>query len=169
MNFLKRIFGQKAPPVPAPAPIPVQPPAPRPLDRFDKMLVGLTIDGAQVLFVMLAADGTVNRLGDGSIGCTDRDMFIGRTQDPLFAEFMASVDTAIFAHQGSYDVPEKTGKLCQLRVLFGLKDSEACEGFEFRYGSDSQGAPREIANLVIKAVQMTNAWHAAQKKNTKAE
>lgn len=155
MNILNRILGKKS--------------SSGPLARFDKVLASLTIDGAQALYVLLAEDGTVNRLGDGSIDCSDRDMLIGRTSEPLFAEFMAAVDPAIFAHKGAYDIAKKEAKLCELRLLFGLRGSDACEGFQFRYGLDSQGPPKEIRDLVVKAVALTNAWHAQQKTNAKSK
>jgi len=149
MSLLSRLFGKTS--------------APRELERFDKFLAALTIDGVQTLFVLLAQDGTVNRLGDGSVDCSDRDMFIGRSAEPLFTQFMVSVDPAIFAQAGSYDVPKKEGKVCELSLLFGLKNSDSSEGFQFRYGSDSQGPPKEIRELVIKAVGLTDGWHAKQK------
>lgn len=149
MSILNQMFGKKS--------------SADSLARFDKVLVTLTIDGAQVLFVLLAEDGTVNRMGDGSINCSDRDLFIGLSKEPLFARFMETVDPAMFAHKGAYDIPKKEGKPCELRVLFGLKDSDAGEGFQFRYGSESQGPPREIRGLVVRAVELTNPWHIQQK------
>ena len=60
---------------------------------------------------------------------------------------------------GAYGVANKEGKLCELGLLFGLRNSDACEGFQFRYGSDSQGPPDEICDLVAKLVALTNPWY----------
>ena len=96
MNLLSRIFRKKT--------------SDGPLDRFDKVLVVLTIDGAQCLFILLACDGTVNRMGDGSIGCTDNNMFVGRSSELLFSQFLASVNPAMLARKGTYDIPNPAGK-----------------------------------------------------------
>jgi hypothetical protein len=149
MSILNRIFGQKSPG--------------DSLDRFDKMLISLSIDGVQTLFVLLAEDGTVNRLGDGFAGCPDHNLYIGPSSEPLFAEFMASVDPAIFSHQGFHDMPVKQGKSCELQVMFGLKGSDKCEGFRFCYGSESVGPPPVIWDWVLKAISLTSGWHAEWK------
>lgn len=131
--------------------------------KYDKVLVSLKADEVQVLFVLLAEDGTVNRMGDGSLECRDSDLFIGQATEPLFERFMEAVDPAIFGSAGAYETREKTGKPCELQMVFGLRGSQASDGFWFRYGSESQGPPQEICDLVLRLVTLTNSWHAQQK------
>ena len=43
------------------------------------ILVTLRVNEEESLFVLVAADGSINRLGTGSVNNTDRDLFIGKT------------------------------------------------------------------------------------------
>ena len=50
------------------------------------LTITLEIASKQALFVLLAKDGTVNRMGSGSPSTADGHLFIGRTAPPLLPE-----------------------------------------------------------------------------------
>jgi hypothetical protein len=54
-------------------------------DEYVALMVTLLIDGEQALFVVLGADGSITRVGDGSADNPDHDMFIGLTAPDSFA------------------------------------------------------------------------------------
>jgi hypothetical protein len=53
-------------------------------DEFHGIMLTLLVGGEQSLFVMLGADGSINRLGTGAVDNTDRDMYVGRTDPGVF-------------------------------------------------------------------------------------
>jgi len=123
-------------------------------------LISLKVEDKTSLFILLCADGTINRQGVGSATRFEGDLFIGRTQEPLFEEFMRSVENEMFQHAGLYDVPDKVGERCHLKIL--LESKEEMSGWEFIYGAQSQGPPEEITHMVKEAVRLTDPWFRAQ-------
>jgi hypothetical protein len=136
-------------------------------DSIAAILVELIVEDRQALFALLAEDGLVNRLGTGAVDNAERDLFIGRATEPLFAELRARIRPEWMAHQGEYDVPEKAGATCTLLVAFKGRDGEEA-GFRFIYGSESQGPPGDICDFVTAAVRLTDPWFERQKQLTKA-
>jgi len=125
--------------------------------------VTLKIGDEQALFILLAADGSINRLGTGSVNNKDKDLFIGITKDSLFDQLMSNLDDEMLNYMGGYDVPEKHGKPCELMIGLSFA-SDDDNGFAFRYGSESEGPPGEIVQFVTSAVQLTDPWFREQKK-----
>jgi hypothetical protein len=128
------------------------------------IFIMLQVANNQVLFILLASDGTINRKGDGSPDCKDHDLYIGRTDTaPIIEELKASISPEMitFLH-GTYDASEKKGRTCSLKI--GFKTDSIETGIEFIYGEHSTGVPTEFRQLVTKAVQLTNPWHASQKR-----
>ena len=115
----------------------------------------------KVFFILLGKDGAINRIGNGTIDTSDNSMFIGHTKEPLFSNLIEAIDENIFEYVGKYNIPEPKGKKCKLSLLFST--SEGTTGFEFNYGSKSQGPPSPIPQIVTKAVQLTNPWFKQQK------
>jgi hypothetical protein len=124
--------------------------------------ITLETGGKQALFILLAADGSINRLGSGSVTNTDNDLFIGITKEPLFAKLMAHLDNEMLKYMGGYDIPDQRGVPCKLSIGLAFANEEE-NGFGFRYGSQSQGPPDEIVQIVTAALQLTNPWFQQQK------
>ena len=124
--------------------------------------ISLEIVGESALFILLAADGSINRMGTGAHGNTEKDLFIGMTEDPLFDQLMEKLSDEMLGHMGGYDVPEKDGSLCELKIGLSFASEEE-DGFAFRYGSESQGPPHEIVELVLAAIELTEPWFEEQK------
>jgi hypothetical protein len=80
------------------------------MESLRAIWIDLYVDAEQSLVVLLAEDRTVNRLGTGTLSNTERTLYIGLTNEPLFAQLRDKVDPAWIAHQGAYDVPEKKGR-----------------------------------------------------------
>lgn len=124
--------------------------------------ITLLVRSEQVLFVLLASDGTVNRMGTGSAQCTERDLFIGRTPQPLLPSLLANLTDEMLRFTGGYDVPNQQGDSCRLSIVLKFTDGTE-DGFGFAYGSQSQGPPTEICALVRAAVSITDPWYLQQK------
>src|SRR5207244_13397987 len=51
--------------------------------------ITLQVNGESALFILLAEDGTLNRLGTGSAQNQEHDMFIGVTGEPIFSYLLS--------------------------------------------------------------------------------
>src|SRR4051812_27810452 len=103
---------------------------------INAIMVTLDIADQQALFIVLSEDGLVNRLGTGAVNNTENELFIGRTNDPLFAQLRAQVRPEWMNRFGSYDIGSKAGSSCKLSVLFMANGGEE-GGVSFAYGSES--------------------------------
>jgi hypothetical protein len=120
--------------------------------------ISLEIQAQQSLFLLLAAEGTVNRMGAGAVDNPDRELYVRDTQEPLFHRFMESVPGDILAHPGIYTCPgEPRGKPCKLTILFALSGNREIR-LCFLYGAESTGPPQEIRDLVNNAMRLTEPW-----------
>lgn len=130
------------------------------------ILVTLQIEETQKLFVLLGKDGTINRMGTGAVDCTEKTLYMGMTEASAFESVRPLAAPVLSNWIGGFSVPKTEGKLCQLIVGF-----RTATGQEFmslwKYGSDSQGPPPEVCNVVMKTVEATDTWYAKQK--SKAE
>ena len=127
--------------------------------------ISLEINSEMALFILLAADGSINRMGTGTVSNKERDLFIGVASEPLFARLMAHLNDEMLKFMGGYDVPDKRGAFCKLSIGLQFADGST-NGFGVIYGAESKGPPREIGVFVKEAVSITQPWYAAQKKMT---
>jgi hypothetical protein len=119
-----------------------------------------------ILSILLASDGSINRMGNGRLRDNDKDLYIGAGQEQLFRDFISRMPGDLLAYAGRYEMPEPQGLPCKLTLLFaGPGDTGV--GFEFHYGSESQGPPTEIRELITAAVEITDGWLEAQKVGAK--
>lgn len=131
-------------------------------DEFHGILVTLLVGGEQSLFVMLGADGSINRVGTGAVDNAERDMFIGRTDPALFRELRDQITAELLAWCGqSRADPEPRGAVCELTVGFKRASGEELLTV-WRYGSESQGPPPEVGQFVVATVRATDPWFAQQ-------
>lgn len=125
--------------------------------------VSLKTGDKKALFILLTADGSINRLGTGAVNNKENELFIGVTQQPLFERLLTNLDDKMLDHMGGYDIPDQLGVPCELSIGLAFKNGDE-NGFGFKYGSESQGPPHEIIQFVTAAVQLTDPWFQQQKK-----
>lgn len=132
-------------------------------DEITRIIVVLLVDGEQSLFVLLGADGTINRMGNGSVEDIERQLFIGVVDPRLFLGLRSRLGPGVVYWLGQrLAAPQPKGKLCELTVSFGYADGrEASMGW--RYGSDSQGPHPDVCEFVSAAVEATEPWFESQK------
>lgn len=121
--------------------------------------ITLDIDEKPSLFVLLAADGAINRLGRGTVDDPAGGLFIGKTDPAIFeavrshlSDEMVRTQGQTFQHQNPRGVP------CKLTLTFKFKDGTS-SGLAFLYGSESEGVPGDVADFVTTAVRLTDPWY----------
>jgi hypothetical protein len=131
-------------------------------DTIGGILVKLDIADEQALFIMLASDGTANRMGTGAVGNAEKELFIGRTSPELFQRLRRQVGADLLQWVGGFAHPSPQGELCRLTVGFMYEDGREAIS-RWQYGTESQGPPRAVADFVVAAVQITEPWFQEQK------
>lgn len=126
------------------------------------IMITLDVDGSQSLFILLAQEGTINRLGTGAENNADDDMFIGMSDGTAFTRVRALAGPVIDNWIGGYGVSDPEGKPCKMVVGFKTSDGRELMS-HWEYGSESQGPPPEVASIVMKAVEATDNWWQEQK------
>ena len=126
------------------------------------VIISKEVKDEQKLYILLGSDGTISRRGSASALYEDPDFYRG-TSKRLFRQFMMLVPEYIFDYAGSYDIEDKRGDSCTLKLLFKVKNPKRIVGFEYFYGSDSEEPPDEVAELVRNAVEITDGWYSSQR------
>lgn len=128
---------------------------------IDKVLITLEVGDKTALFILLGKDGTIQRKGNGNPQKTDLPLAQGVSQQGHFDALMMTVDENIFNFAGVINQPNKVGVEGRLTLVF-----QGPQGvdYSFRviYGEESEGPPRELAEILINAVKLTEDWYTEQ-------
>ena len=122
------------------------------------LTITLKVEDDLSLLVLLAADGSINRLGTGTINNTEKEMFIGVTDPKLFETIRAHINSDVIRWIGGRADPAPKGKVCELAIGLFLPNKEE-RSIYFKYGSESIGPPPEVSRLVLAAIEITNPWY----------
>jgi hypothetical protein len=137
-----------------------------PQKTITDIMVVLKVEDEQALFIVLAADGSINRLGTGSVTNNEHDLFIGRTSADVFTRLHQRVTPELLRWIGQYADPSPQGKICTLTVGFKHDDNSEAMSY-WRYGAESRGPAPAVRDFVIAAVNATTPWFEEQKKMTR--
>ena len=122
----------------------------------------LKINDDLSLFGLLAADGSINRLGTGTLNNTEKDMFIGITDPKVFEKLRAQIRPELLRWVGGRADKSLRGKVCELQIHLMLANKRE-QSIYFKYGSDSLGPPSEVSQFVTAFVETTSPWYEEQK------
>lgn len=121
--------------------------------------VSLKVGDDVSLFALLMADGSINRMGSGTIDNTEKEMCIGVISDPKpFQKLRAEISPDLFKWIGGRVDPYPKGKICELMIGLFLPNKEE-RTILFKYGSESIGPPPEVKRLVLAMVELTVPWY----------
>ncbi len=125
------------------------------IDRID---IRWEVEQTPLLIMMLARSGALNRRGEGSEDPATFLMAMGTTEDPIFLDLISQLPEEWLAHTGRYQLPDPQGKSVDLTIT--LTDGKGQEtGFQFLYGSDSEGPPEDMIEFVELAMELTDPWY----------
>ena len=125
--------------------------------EIENVHISLVVNEEQVLALRVSKNGALNRMGDGSDDPKMRLMFMKRIEEPLFDRLMEILSVDLLSMVGRYTFPDPKGDHTQLLITLE-GDNEAETGFEFVYGSDSEGPPEEIIDFVEYAVELSDPY-----------
>lgn len=126
------------------------------------ILLDLKVDSKKLLFILVAADGTINRIGNGTLGNNNFDMFIGCTGAAIFEKVRPHLADSVLQDLGkSIQCGTVRGLSCKFTVIVGFTDGTE-DGFEYLYGSESQGPPKYVVDFVRVAIAETEGWYQEQ-------
>jgi hypothetical protein len=137
------------------------------VDDLTGILVTIQVDGVQVLYIAVFADGTLHRMGTGSEDNTEKDLFIGQSSAALFQRLRDRITPDLLRRVGAYADPSPKGKACELTVGFQKADGEELLS-QWKYGSASLGPPPEVRRVVMSAIEATDPWYEQQKRLKKS-
>jgi hypothetical protein len=118
--------------------------------------------GKPALLLLVAGDGSIQRMGDGSIPSGDPDGYRGHTEEPLFQRLHACIRDEWLQRPGAYVAEELPGDEIVLTIRF-LRAPEDGVGIQYRYGSESDGPPAEVRDFLETALDLTDSWYADQR------
>jgi len=122
----------------------------------------LQVDSDLLLFILVAADGSINRVGSGTFANKNRSMFIGKTNPAIFQRVRSHLTDSMLQMLGmGFRRQNPLGAPCKLTVGFEFNDGKSARS-EYLYGTDSEGPPSDVADFVRVAVRETEEWYQQQ-------
>lgn len=127
------------------------------------VLVMLEVGERQALLIRVGKDGTIHRLGTGSLDRIETDRYIGTTSPETFERLAGKITPELLHWCGqSRTHPAPRGERCELVVAFKRADgSETMMAWQF--GSLSKWPPPEVLDFVDAALEATRPWYDEQK------
>ena len=131
-------------------------------NSIDAVTISLDINKTPSLFVLLANDGSINRMGTGAIQNDEHDMYIGVIDNGPFNKLRAMIPDDWLTLQGRYEMSDRVGPDCELTIVLRQTEGEDV-ALQFIYGAESDGPPSDIIDFVSSAVNLTAQWAREQK------
>jgi hypothetical protein len=119
----------------------------------------ITVNGKTALYLVLAIDGLIKRMGGMSRNDQQEELFVGRCDIVIFHKMRSLVTDGMLQVLGQqFKCHDIRGASEEISVLFNFKDTTS-EGFSFLYGSESEGPPKDVREFVKAAVFLTQTWY----------
>ena len=118
----------------------------------------LMIGNEPKINLSLESDGTVMRQYSGPLFDGKYYTFRGHFNDEVFRKFMTEVDLAMLTKQMKYDLANKAGEVCDLKIIFGKNNEDVVAWHHYRYGTESAAPPPDVQNLAVRALELTEPW-----------
>lgn len=128
---------------------------------IQQVLITLEVGNATALFILLTKEGMVQRKGDGNPEHITLPLMQGISHDGHFEALMMTVPEDIFNFTGVHRMTGIVGTECRLTIIFQAQN-DLDYSFRIVYGSESEGPPRELAEILINAVKITEGWYTTQ-------
>lgn len=121
--------------------------------------ITLDVNHKPSLFLMLAADGAINRMGSGTLEDSGGELCVGKIDPAIFEAVRSYVTEGMLELLGkTFQDQNRRGVPCKLTLTFQFKDG-TWNGFGFLYRSESEGLRKDVTDYVTAAVRQTDPWY----------
>jgi hypothetical protein len=129
-----------------------------PIKDIDGIMIDLKRGRDVLLFILLSANGGLNRMGNG-IDIARRNMLIRRVGSDVFAQLKPFItsDMLEYANQRS---PEPSTQDNDYHLSITFRSPSGGVKLQFVYGAEVRALPEAINTLVDKAIELTDAFYA---------
>ena len=122
--------------------------------------------GIKNMFILLSADGNIQRSGSGRMGEVKSDLFVGQTNEPLFNKVKEVIKDDVLQIIGKkMTLPNPVGEICTLNLFFSVDN--VLQQIVVVYGQQS-GLPLEILQIVRTMHEVTEPRYQKMVQTTKA-
>ena len=131
-------------------------------NKFEATTLEVDISNKDVLMILLAKDGTINREGSGVIDTAGNNYFIGMTKEPVFDSLMHSITDSLISY---FDKPNSNCDTTKanIKVTATFDDKESTTGFEYCINGTQNDLPAPIREYIANAMRLTDPWYQEQK------
>jgi hypothetical protein len=127
--------------------------------------ISLDVEKNPALFILMSDDGGINRMGRGASDDAERELFVGKIDPAIFKSICSHLTKQMMQSLGQgHETQNPLGAFCELTITFKLNDGTS-NGIAFRYGSESEGPPNDVAEFVATAVAQTDPWYEEFRRN----
>ncbi|MEO0898323.1 MAG: hypothetical protein AAFY71_18060 [Bacteroidota bacterium] len=132
-------------------------------EEIDRIYLQWLIEEENLITMMFSRSGSINRRGDGeNLGGRPA---MGRVEEPLFQQLLEALPLDWFQNTGRYTLPDPKGKMAKLTLAF--EGEKLDTGFEFMYGTQSDGPPEDMVEYIEFAMELSEEWYQSQGKKKK--
>lgn len=128
------------------------------IDDVIAVEIDWVMEGEKVLHLMVHADRSIHRQGDGTQSGVSCYLHTGRSEVPLLPKVLEALDPGLLTTGGVMVLDPAAGKPCKLIIQFAYRDGGG-NAFEFWYGSASAEPHPAIMAFVRNAIEQTDAWY----------
>ena len=128
---------------------------------LEAFMIQMSVDSAPTLYLVLSADGAVNRGGSGNASSREPDVFIAQTDGAMFREVAPLFNPQWLERPGMY---RRTGPPAPRHVLTltFIRAAEQPVVLGFDYGP-GDGPPPDVHAFVQRALAVTQSWYEDQR------
>jgi hypothetical protein len=131
-------------------------------NQFTALTLEVDISNKNCLAILLARDGTINRVGSGIVDSTDKDFFMGMTTEKLFDNLMETVSGDLMAYcNQAPPTCDTTRQIC--KVKFSFSGITSGIGGEYCINGTVNDLPKPIKEYIANAIKITGPWYQLQK------
>ncbi|MCD4812779.1 hypothetical protein K8S19_03710 [bacterium] len=132
-------------------------------NRIKKIAITLTSEQSIHLFILLCADGSIQRMGSGKLDTVESEMYSDTMEVDVFYRVMSLIPEKMTKQGGVFETPKRSGRLCEMDIVLADRMEKEIIGYRFLYGSKSLGLPKEISKLLEGILLYTDTWYQAKK------
>jgi hypothetical protein len=136
-----------------------------PKNNFETTTIEVSVSNGDGLAILLAKDGTINRIGSGISDTTDKSFFMGISKETVFDSLMETVSDDLLSY-AQKESPQCDTTKQNLRVKISFSENDSETEIDYCVNGTADDLPKPIKDYITDAVKITDPWYKAQKNLT---